>query len=340
MLPLIPLAAIVSAALAGGAGIAKGVDAHGKHKKAQNIMREAEAMIESAQNSLRESVNRSDEALSNLGSRKLKVLDGSMDRFIFVFEMIHNIELKDSSGLDELRKYRIDKQEVHELKSMSLLATEILGGLVGGAGAGALTAFGAYSATMAFASASTGTAIATLSGIAAQNAALAFLGGGALVAGGGGMALGGAVLGGLVAGPALLVLGFVADNAAQENLEKALSNKEQAKVFVEELRTTETLCNGISKRATMFHDLLDKLDTIFVRKIHDLQLIIKSVGTDYAQYNEYTQNQVAMCLSIAGAIKTVLDTPILHEDGSLTTESVNTYNELSRFCETLENAEG
>ena len=121
MLPLIPLAAIVSAALAGGAGIAKGVDAHGKHKKAQNIMREAESMIESAQNSLRESVNRSDEALSNLGSRKLKVLDGSMDRFIFVFEMIHNIELKDSSGLDELRKYRIDKQEVHELKSMSLL---------------------------------------------------------------------------------------------------------------------------------------------------------------------------------------------------------------------------
>jgi len=47
-----------------------------------------------------------------------------------------------------------------------------------------------------------------------------------------------------------------------------------------------------------------------------------------------------MCLSIAGAIKTVLDTPILHEDGSLTTESVNTYNELSRFCETLENTEG
>ena len=211
---------------------------------------------------------------------------------------------------------------------------------MGGAGAGALTAFGAYSATMAFASASTGTAIATLSGIAAQNAALAFLGGGALAAGGWGIAGGAAVLGGLIAGPALLVLGFAADKVTEKNLEKALSNKEQAKVFVEELRTTETLCNGISKRATMFYDLLDKLDTIFVRKIQDLQLIIKSVGTDYAQYNEYTQNQVAMCLSIAGAIKTVLDTPILHEDGSLTTESVNTYNELSRFCETLENAEG
>ena len=45
-----------------------------------------------------------------------------------------------------------------------------------------------------FGVASTGTAISTLSGAAATNAALAWLGGGALAAGGGGMAAGEAFL--------------------------------------------------------------------------------------------------------------------------------------------------
>ena len=49
-------------------------------------------------------------------------------------------------------------------------------------------------AVMAFAAASTGTPISTLSGIAAHNAAMAFLGGGSIATGGGGMALGAVVL--------------------------------------------------------------------------------------------------------------------------------------------------
>ena len=77
------------------------------------------------------------------------------------------------------------------------------------AAGGSLAAFGAYSAATTFATASTGTAIASLSGAAASNATLAFFGGGSLAAGGLGMAGGAAVLGGLVAGPALLVMGII-----------------------------------------------------------------------------------------------------------------------------------
>ena len=55
-------------------------------------------------------------------------------------------------------------------------------GLTGLAG-GALTALGAYGAASALATASTGTAIATLHGVAATNATLAWFGGGSLAAG-------------------------------------------------------------------------------------------------------------------------------------------------------------
>ena len=74
----------------------------------------------------------------------------------------------------------------------------------------------AYNLVGVLGSASTGTAILSLSGAAATNATLAGLGGGSLAVGGGGMALGSIVLGGLVAGPALLVGSFFVGAKAEE----------------------------------------------------------------------------------------------------------------------------
>ena len=82
-------------------------------------------------------------------------------------------------------------------------AREAAGGAGGGLAAGASVAFMGPTAAMwvasTFGTASTGTAISTLSGAAAQNAALAWLGGGSLATHGGGMAAGRALI--AMAGP-------------------------------------------------------------------------------------------------------------------------------------------
>ncbi|EGR2698029.1 hypothetical protein DUG79_12095 [Vibrio parahaemolyticus] len=70
------------------------------------------------------------------------------------------------------------------------------GGLVGGS-----AALGAWGLVSLIGSASTGTAISSLSGVAATNATLAWFGGGSLATGGAGMAGGFWVLGGIVAAP-------------------------------------------------------------------------------------------------------------------------------------------
>lgn len=70
------------------------------------------------------------------------------------------------------------------------------GGIVGGS-----MALGTWALVSAIGTASTGTAIGTLSGVAATNATLAWFGGGALAAGGAGMSGGMLVLGGIVAAP-------------------------------------------------------------------------------------------------------------------------------------------
>ena len=76
-----------------------------------------------------------------------------------------------------------------------------------GSALGALAGAGTLAAISAWGTASTGTAIASLSGAAATNASLAFLGGGSIAAGGGGVALGSIILSG---GVALVAIGGTA----------------------------------------------------------------------------------------------------------------------------------
>ncbi len=98
------------------------------------------------------------------------------------------------------------------LKKVSIGAGVLLGGL-GGAAVGTAGGFAAAGATtsavMALGTASTGTAIASLSGAAATNATLAALGGGAIAAGGGGIALGTTMLTAATLGVGLLVGGVI-----------------------------------------------------------------------------------------------------------------------------------
>lgn len=90
----------------------------------------------------------------------------------------------------------------------NVVASKLAGTAAGGA-AGAATgtalAYGTFTAAAAFGTASTGTAISGLSGVAATNATLAALGGGSLAAGGAGVAGGVIVLGAIVAAPLLLL---------------------------------------------------------------------------------------------------------------------------------------
>lgn len=80
----------------------------------------------------------------------------------------------------------------------------VMAGAIGSA-AGALGVMTTLQLVAAFGTASTGTAIASLSGAAATNASLAWLGGGSLAAGGGGVAVGSTIL---TAGAALVVIGI------------------------------------------------------------------------------------------------------------------------------------
>ncbi len=317
----IPFLFIAAGVGSGLVGVGKGIKAGIDQKDANDTNEMAERKIEKAKEKVNESRKNCGNAIDSLGKRKVAVLDGSIKTFINEFEKLNHVELTESSGLNELQKMVLDKKSFTELKDLQSMASSLAGGLASGAMAGALTAFGAYGAAGALATASTGTAIASLSGAAATNATLAFFGGGSLAAGGLGMAGGTAVLGGIVAGPALAVLGFVAGAKASKNLDAANANYAKAKEFEEEMKTAAALCYGIRRRSAMFNRFLIRLQTVFDPLVYDMTQIINEKGTDFREFSDDEKKCVASAMSLAGAIKAVLDTPILDDEGNLTEES-------------------
>ncbi|MBO8415618.1 MAG: hypothetical protein IAB19_04470, partial [Proteobacteria bacterium] len=163
-------------------------------------------------------------------------------------------------------------------------------------------------------------------------ATLAFLGGGSLAAGGLGMAGGMAVLGGMVAAPALAVLGVVLSAKASANKDKAYSNLAEAKKVAQELQTVCVSCAGIRARACMFDRLLLRLDLMLYPLLLKLRSVIEREGTDVAAYSEQSLALLAEIFAIMQAVKSVLDTALLSEDGSLTEASAKTAENCAKFC--------
>ena len=317
----IPLLFIGIGAVTGAVGVGKSIKAGIDQKNANETNELADDIIKRASDKFERCRKNCGSAIDTLGKCKIRILDESVKPFITEFEKLNHVELSESSGLNELQKLVLDQKNFTELKELQSMATSMAGGVVSGAMAGALTAFGAYSAAGALATASTGTAIASLSGAAATNATLAFFGGGSLAAQGLGIAGGTAVLGGLVAGPALAVLGFVVGAKASANVDKAYSNLFRAEEFKEEMDAAASLCVGIRKRSAMFHRFLLTLDSVFEPLVFEMTQIIENKGTDFRVYSDDEKKVIAEAMAMAGAIKAILDTPILDDEGNLTRES-------------------
>ena len=216
-LPLF-IGAIAAIAAIGGVG----AGAHGavKAKKANDTLKEAKERHKRNVQRFETDNRNTTRAMDSLGKLELEILES----FKEFSETIERIQNKPEFDQVALSKVNLPNYTPEELRTASVGAGLLLGGLGGaatGTAAGFAAAGGTTAAVMALGTASTGTAIATLSGAAATNATLAALGGGAIAAGGGGMALGTLVLGGATAGVGILVGGIIFNITGSKLADKA-----------------------------------------------------------------------------------------------------------------------
>ena len=252
----LPLLLVGAAVAAAGWGVKKGIDAKSDFDAAESINEDAQEIFDKANRSLEECREETQGRLESLGRQKALLFEEALIPFVETYSRIKNIDFEDTNILDD--NIQITSGEIREIRDAAIHMKEVVGGAAGALGSGALAGLAAYG-SVGLASASTGTAIAGLSGAAATNATLAWLGGGSLAAGGLGIAGGTAVLGGIVAAPVLLVGGLMLASKAEEAKENALSNLWEAKAAAEAMETAEVAARAIGRKANEVGKVLKRL---------------------------------------------------------------------------------
>lgn len=293
-----------------GKAIKDNMDANDLNNSAQDIVKKAESQVELAREECQKS-------LTDLGQLKVDAVQVNIHGFVEIFQKIKNKDFGGEAEIGNLQLADCNEQALLEMEEkVSFLLSSGLGA-GGGALSGALAAFGAYNGTMAFAAASTGTAISSLSGAAATNATLAWLGGGTLASGGMGVAGGTLALGALAAGPALLVAGWYMGAKAESKVNDALSNLAEAKRFKTDMDSAIALTDGIRDIAKKASDMLSTLRKHARRNLKLLKNIVESEGYDYSLYSKDAKVIVMKNFKIAQVLKAIIDTPILDQEGNL-----------------------
>lgn len=319
----IPFLLGLGAVIAGAAGVGGHLSAKETNEQAQRVSRDAQNLYNNAKASLVTAQNKTEQSLLTLGYRKKNVLDTSMNQFLNSFNKIKEINFRETVGLNELSKFTIDQQGALEIQRMSDIYSDSIKSGATGAAAGAVIALAASGALPVVTGtlATAGTAV-----MAGEIGVAAGLAGSALSFGAAMTPLA------AVAAPVVLFTGISASVKADENLEKANVMYSEARSAAEQMRVSETLCYAISERANMFDNLLVDLNTMFTECSGLMAgLIRKKEGKIFkkklnsADFTDDEIKLIAVTRALAGAVKSVIDTPMLSKDGEISYESKNMY---------------
>lgn len=197
----------------------------------------------------------------NLGKVKIEILGETFGAFAEFTARLKKRVRKHAFETSEDRFAGITPETLQEFEKQSLDAKSLMGGGAQAFTAAAAAGQGAASLVGAFGVASTGTAIGGLSGAAATNAMLAWLGGGSLAAGGGGMALGQVILGGIYLAPATLIGGLALASQGQKALTEAKKFNSQVRYACAKMDSQIFFLTRVRRRIDEFQTVLLNLDT-------------------------------------------------------------------------------
>ena len=304
--------------LAGGAlaagvfGIGKGARAVDRIKHAKTLGEQAQESYEAQKQQLERAREGCQEALEKLGRRKLQVMDTEMRRFAAGFGRLKNVKLTDVPSMAAFPQAELQAMQVHVIgfKTIDSLKT-----LAASSAGGATAGFVAYGAVGALGVASTGTAISSIGGIAAYNATMAWLGGGALSAGGLGIAGGTWILGSIVTGPVLAIGGMVISAKSKEALAKAKGQAAEVANAIEQMKTVEAATSLIQSRAEQIFQILHGLWEELRQALPQLETIVGR-ETDWRRLKPEEQEAVAVITSLAYLLKQLIDAPLFDAEGN------------------------
>ncbi|MDL2343452.1 hypothetical protein QOL99_04715 [Deinococcus sp. MIMF12] len=295
----------VLGALAAGA-VKKGIDGGMALKEAKAVQEEASARAEKAQRQHEERLLTVRKRAEQLEAHKWSVQQGVMADFGRLWlrqKQKLNITDKDFSV-----HLNMSPETLREFEGFATSGLGVAGGVLQAGVAGVGTGVGVIGAVTALGTASTGAAISGLSGAAANSALLAWLGGGSLAAGGGGVALGTLVAGGLFVAPAALVGGLIVAKKGEEAKTAAQQYAAEVDLYAADVQRRCVALDGIEQR-------MDEVSGLIANLARRLKAAVwQCEQSEAAMDGNVDRTQFFMATKLATTLRDVLTVPVIDEE--------------------------
>jgi hypothetical protein len=259
------------------------------------------------------------ETLEEFGKVRLVSLHNTVGVFLSYLDQL-NQKVK-SKEYDFLKEIDISVDEIHEMKEIDMKASDAVKVAAVGGGFAAIALAGTptlvTSAVTAFATASTGTAISTLHGVAATNAVLAWLGGGSIAAGGGGMAAGAATLATITAAAtasvAIIAVGTLASAFYARKNTEATKYLAEIQEWAEQIKASWLVLGGIKARVLELQGLTQQLECKAMESLRKLGKIVDEFDANNIEHTKIFQQAAIMVKSMSELAQVA----VLDNDGNL-----------------------
>ncbi len=294
------------ALVAAGYGFKKSIDASETADKVNEIVKEAENLREVAKNRVESADFDYKNALMGLGEKKFHVRSYGMSRFVEHFNQLkgHQFFVKASDMQDLHKQLSVAQNFSKQLNASGMSEESAIRGMFAGYGGLGISSF-------------------TTS---------AMLGGGLTMGGLAGMA----VFGGLVAGPALAILGAMSADEMKEKLEKAKAYYSQVEKSVKKADAIIDQFQAIEKMAKLFTRQITKCDALLFSLSQDAIATMKKHNYDTSLYNQKERDQLCVAVSTLMTLSAFLKVPIIDKDQKLQEKAQRALEIMKRQMDSLE----
>lgn len=299
--------------------LASGVTAYEERKAAIEKKAKADKIMEETTQKIEKVRTLANERLEAFGRSRCEMLKNTVGRFIRIVNSLNNsVKIKeyDLSASLSIKEHDLKELETVEMNSSNILATATASGTVAAVALSGVPAAINVSVA-ALCSASTGTAISQLSGAAARQATLAWLGGGAIASGGGGVAAGAAVLTSITWAAtgvmALASAGIIAGKIySQKHTEAEKYLADVQKWEAKSLAAIE-LMKGIIKRSDELLLITTRLKDRIIPALDELEALVPEfTPTNQAHAKVFQQAAI-----LVKSMSELAQTPLLDDNGNI-----------------------
>ncbi len=291
---------------AAGYGVKKGIDALDADCEADKFIKKAESLKEEATKKAESTQSDCKLAFARFGEKKLRVLSHSVSNFLDHFH-----RLKRSTITIEGINMQDIQCQVSDARN--LLNQLNANGIDGDSAPGVIAGFG----SLGISSFTTG----------------AILGGGLAASGLAGMA----VLGGLVAGPALAILGALSADEMEKKRDDAKAYCSQVEAAVKKADVMIDNLQAVRKVVDLFTRQITKFDALFFSLSQDAIATMKKHHYDISRYNQKEKDQLCVTVSTLSSLSTFLKVSIMDEHQKLNKKAQKALNLMRDQTDSLEN---